>query len=327
MEIMVSIICLAYNHENYIRQCLDGFVMQKTNFKFEVLIHDDASTDRTADIIREYEKKFPELIKPIYQVENQYSKGVKIIKDILGFKIQGKYMAFCEGDDYWIDEYKLQKQFDVLENNKDCYMCVGKVRCVREHGEITRHQYPAIEIQGGVLKPDLLIGSYNFQTSSYFCRSDKWHELYNPDITFRQWSTGDVAMLIYFAQVGKVYYIDEILSCYRQDSVGSWVDRRTNKSRVEFHKRQVKLWEEYDRYTKFRFHTLLMECINREIFKSALFEKKICVVLKKENVKYLKNQKIGTILQAFFPYTMTAIKRIRRQVRNIKAIAKRNHFT
>ena len=81
-QIMVSILCIAYNHEKYIRQCLNGFVMQKTNFKYEVLVHDDASTDKTADIIREYEEKYPDLIKPIYQTENQYSKGVKITMDI-----------------------------------------------------------------------------------------------------------------------------------------------------------------------------------------------------------------------------------------------------
>ena len=76
-DIMVSICCLAYNHEKYIRQCLDGFIMQKCDFKFEVIIHDDASTDHTADIIREYEKKYPDIIKPIYQTENQYSKGIQ----------------------------------------------------------------------------------------------------------------------------------------------------------------------------------------------------------------------------------------------------------
>lgn len=91
-EIMVSVICTAYNHEKYIRQCLDGFVMQKTNFKYEVIVHDDASTDNTAEIIREYEKKYPEIIKPIYQKENQYSKGVSIGKIIYPL-CQGKYLA------------------------------------------------------------------------------------------------------------------------------------------------------------------------------------------------------------------------------------------
>ena len=82
-EIMVSVFCTAYNHGKYIRDCLEGFVKQKTNFKFEVLINDDASTDNTASIIREYEKKYPDIIKPIYQKENQYSKGISIYRQIL----------------------------------------------------------------------------------------------------------------------------------------------------------------------------------------------------------------------------------------------------
>lgn len=117
---LVSIICITYNHEPYIRQCLDGFMMQKTNFPFEVLIHDDASTDKTADIIREYEARYPDVIKPIYQTENQYSKGVKIGLTYLYPNAKGKYIAECEGDDYWTDPLKLQKQVDFLDSNSSC---------------------------------------------------------------------------------------------------------------------------------------------------------------------------------------------------------------
>ena len=110
-KVMVSVICNTYNHEKYIKSALDGFVMQKTNFEYEVLIHDDASTDSTADIIREYEKKYPDIIKPIYQSENQYSKKVPISKTYQYSRAKGKYIAICEGDDYWTDPFKLQKQF------------------------------------------------------------------------------------------------------------------------------------------------------------------------------------------------------------------------
>ena len=122
-EIIVSIICNTYNHEKYIRKCLEGFIMQKTEFKYEVLIHDDASTDRTPIIIREYEEKYPEIIKPIYQIENQYSKGVSITRTFQISRASGKYIAFCEGDDYWIDSHKLQKQVDILEKYQEVDMC------------------------------------------------------------------------------------------------------------------------------------------------------------------------------------------------------------
>jgi len=106
-DIVVSISCITYNHAPYIRQCLDGFVMQKTTFPFEILIHDDASTYGTPDIIREYEAKYPGLIKPIYQTENQHSKGVKISQTFNWPRARGKDIALCEGDDYWTDPYKL----------------------------------------------------------------------------------------------------------------------------------------------------------------------------------------------------------------------------
>jgi glycosyltransferase involved in cell wall biosynthesis len=115
---LVTINCITYNHESYIRETIEGFLMQQTSFGIEILIHDDASTDRTADIIREYEQKYPELIFPIYQTENQYSKGGKP-HHFNGERARGKYLAYCEGDDYWTDPTKLQKQVDFLEAHPD----------------------------------------------------------------------------------------------------------------------------------------------------------------------------------------------------------------
>lgn len=123
---LVSVCCITYNHGPYIRQCLDGFIMQKTSFSFEVLIHDDASTDETQEIIKEYQTKFPEVVKPIIQSENQYSKGLRGINIHFNFpRAQGKYIAMCEGDDYWTDPNKLQRQVDVLEANPSLSLACG----------------------------------------------------------------------------------------------------------------------------------------------------------------------------------------------------------
>lgn len=117
---LVSISCITYNHAPYIRECLHGFMMQKCDFDFEVLIHDDASTDGTQEIIREYQEKYPEIIKPILQKENQWSQGVRGINLKFNFsRAKGKYIALCEGDDYWTDPLKLQKQVDFLEKNEE----------------------------------------------------------------------------------------------------------------------------------------------------------------------------------------------------------------
>lgn len=124
--ILVSILCCTYNHAAYIRQCLEGFIMQKTNFRFEAIVHDDASTDNTASIIREYAEKYPDIIKPIIETTNQYSKHDDSIAQILNNAINpsSQYIAFCEGDDYWTDPYKLQKQIDFLESHSEyVYSC------------------------------------------------------------------------------------------------------------------------------------------------------------------------------------------------------------
>lgn len=131
---LVSICCAAYNHEKYIRQALDSFLMQKTNFPIEVIIHDDASTDDTADIIREYQRKFPEIVKPVYQEENQYSKRIKVSATYIWPLAKGKYIAFCEGDDYWTDPLKLQRQVDFLEANPEYAICCHAAKCINDNG-------------------------------------------------------------------------------------------------------------------------------------------------------------------------------------------------
>ena len=123
LPLIVTIQCLVYNHESFLRQCLDGFVMQKTSFRFEVIVHDDASTDGSAAIIREYADKYPEIIKPIFETENLYSKRDGSLRRVMYRNTRGKYVAICEGDDYWTDPYKLQKQVDFLESHPDYVMC------------------------------------------------------------------------------------------------------------------------------------------------------------------------------------------------------------
>ena len=140
---IISIICLTYNHVPYIKQCLDGFLMQESTFPIEIIIHDDASTDGTQDILLEYQKKYPHLFHLILQAENQYSKGVNIFLDYLIPQIKGKYIALCEGDDYWTDPYKLQKQISFLEKYPSYSICCHHIKLFnQQNGVFEEHCIP-----------------------------------------------------------------------------------------------------------------------------------------------------------------------------------------
>ena len=132
---LVSVACITYNHEKYIEDAIEGFLVQETDFPFEILIHDDASTDNTANIVREYAEKYPNIIKPIFQKENQYSKGKKIFP-IVTHLCAGDYIAICEGDDYWTDPKKLQTQVVFLEENPDYVITYTAVKAFDENGVI-----------------------------------------------------------------------------------------------------------------------------------------------------------------------------------------------
>ena len=120
---LVSIVCHTFNHEKFISETIEGFLKQKTDFLFEIILHDDASTDGTKEIITAYYEKYPSIIVPIYQNENKHSKRINIWTQYTFPKAKGKYIAICEGDDYWIDENKLQEQVNFLEQNENFSIC------------------------------------------------------------------------------------------------------------------------------------------------------------------------------------------------------------
>ncbi|MGV0846421.1 glycosyltransferase family 2 protein [Empedobacter falsenii] len=211
-EIVVSIICDCYNHEKYIAQALDGFLMQNCDFKFEVLIHDDASTDNSAAIIKEYELKYPEIIKPIYQKENQYSKKVNIWKDYQFSRAKGKYIALCEGDDYWIDPLKLQKQVDFLENNEDYVLCFHKVSILKTNGEIVEDFITKVP-EDYQQRETLAKNSNYIHTPSVLFRNIVKDKIDIPELTNSP--IGDYFLYLIITQYGKIGYLKETMAVYR----------------------------------------------------------------------------------------------------------------
>lgn len=214
IEPLVCIRCITFNHEPYIRDALEGFVMQKTDFPFVAIVHDDASTDKTADIIREYADKYPEIIKPIFEKENQYSKPGSPLEKIMQEAIEAtgaKYVAMCEGDDYWTDPFKLQKQVDFLESHPDYSMCYSKVR---RYDHINAK---FLDIWGGPdeLFNDLLMGN-KIPTLTTLLRTNLIRS-YSIDIepSTHKWLMGDYPLWLYVAALSKVKFIPEITGVYR----------------------------------------------------------------------------------------------------------------
>ena len=210
---LVSVRCITYNHENYIAQALDGFLMQKTNFPFEVIVHDDASTDRTADIVREYEKKYPKIIKAIYQTENQYSKQDGSIGRIMDAACKGKYIALCEGDDYWIDENKLQMQVDFLEKNPECGMCYTMAKQFIQSKQKFNKKSVGDAFDGF---EDLLKNGNRIPTLTTVYRKDlldKYQKEIQP--SSKGWLMGDYPMWLYFSHESKIKFFDKDTAVYR----------------------------------------------------------------------------------------------------------------
>jgi glycosyltransferase involved in cell wall biosynthesis len=213
----VSISCITYNQENYIRRTIEGFLMQKTTFPVEILIHDDASTDNTARIVREYEQKYPQLIKPIYQLENQHSKRDGTIGRIQKGRAKGKYYATCEGDDYWIDPLKLQKQVDFMESNPDYGLVHSYFKYVDSLGKEIKT--PNIEPYKGLRSRivdgyifDYYLRNYPFIMTCTVCYRKS---LVDPD----EQTILDNGLFMSLARKSKVYCIREEMSSYRY-SVG-----------------------------------------------------------------------------------------------------------
>lgn len=208
---LVSICCLTYNHESYIKQALDSFLMQQTNFAFEIVIHDDASTDNTAKIIEEYTQKYPKIFKPLLQTENQRSKFGGGMNPRFNFpRARGKYIAVCEGDDYWTDLLKLQKQVDFLESNTEYVLCFHKIKILKPNGELVDDFITKVPKKHQNLIDLAGLGNYIHTPSVMFKNILKEF----PEEFFRS-PFGDFFIYLLLAEHGKLHHIEENMAVYR----------------------------------------------------------------------------------------------------------------
>ncbi len=275
-QIQVSVFCAAYNHEKYIRQCLEGILQQETNFAFEIIVHDDASTDSTASIIREYETKYPSIIKPIYQEQNQYANKLMMRKFMFP-KARGRYVAFCEGDDFWVDPHKLQKQFDALEAHPECAFSMHKVACVNEDGTEKGKFFEPLNCMDheGILSQEEMAKTiwdrgFIFQMTCRFVRMEILaDEFTRPLEEFAKYESGDRNQIRRLILRGPCYYFPEAMTCYRTFSCNSWTSRLrddTDDDRARFFARTIKSELLYNEFSEYKYDELIRQYLWKKGF-------------------------------------------------------------
>ena len=309
-KIMVSICCLTYNHSRFIQQCLEGFLAQKCNFSFEVLIHDDASTDDTQQIIKTFEEKYPTIIKPIYQKENQYSKGIKPTLKYNFPRAKGKYIAICEGDDYWTDAHKLQKQVDFLEQNPDYVMCSHDITAIDENGD----RLPEFDLdpfhKTDINEEQLVLGNKYAYTTTLCYRNI----LTDFPEEFLEVKNADKFLLSLLGNYGKCKWLGNDISnaMYRVHAKGIWSLQSDLKKRIDTFVSIFWIYQYYNRiesaYAQALFFKLINLCSGWSNEEYTKIDKQLIQKKRLElEIKELKNgisYKLGRLLTKPFRFTL-----------------------
>lgn len=293
----VSICCLTYNHEKYIRQCLDGFMMQKINFPFEVLIHDDASSDGTVNIIKEYEAKYPEVFKPIYQTENQYSKGGSINGKFNFPRAKGEYIALCEGDDYWTDPLKLQAQINLMEKHNVGFS-FHAAEIFRFNHEDKFYIDKSTHFYGNdikILSSDDVIDSngktLEIPLASFVFKKEIINQLKSKHLEFYTNNLSHSFLTLWAAYYSKILYVPKCMSVYRHAHKGSWSHRMKSEFtfKKDYNLKTIRSYSKFNKITQFELNSKIKKTIDKRIF-SVL--KNINIPLKERNefFKELKDQ-------------------------------------
>lgn len=262
MDIKVSICSMVYNQAQYVEDMLRGIFMQKVDFDFEVIIHDDASTDGTIEILKKYKERYPDNIILLLEEENQYSKGVRITKSILYPCVKGKYMVLVEGDDYWIYEGKLQAQYDLMETHPEVSLCYHNA-LVYDEGRDEVNLCINNQKTGYISDCDIICTTHGwYPTASLFCRAA--YLLEQPDM---RPSTGDEGIRTYMACRGKLYFINQVWSVYRQYLDGSFNARYCENIKVAktYNRKLLSYFNSFNVYSERRFEEYLYERIKRSL--------------------------------------------------------------
>jgi glycosyltransferase involved in cell wall biosynthesis len=251
---LVSVLCLTYNHEKFIKEALDGFLMQETNFPVEVIISDDHSSDTNKPILQEYEKKYKDKLILILRDQN-----IGVMRNFRATlpTCHGKYIALCEGDDYWTDPLKLQKQVEFMEAHPECSIASHKVLHLHEEDSKKNHIFP--NIQGNnIFSKEYLYGHYFISTCSIMFRNEKIENLIE---LLGNFSVGDTPLIYFYAHLGKIGFLDDCMGVYRIHSEGVWSSKERNTQLIEAVNRRRTLQQHFNLQKSKEFNSLTLSYI------------------------------------------------------------------
>lgn len=270
----ISVYCLVFNHEKYLYDALNGIVRQKTSFAYEVIVHDDASTDNSRKIIESFARNYPEIIKPVYQQENQHSKGVNIFMTYILPEIKGEYVAVCEGDDYWTSSYKLQKQADFLDQHPEYTACVHNtiVKDMRTNKE--KEMYAHKKDEDILFADAVQSGGSSFHTSSLMYRVK--YAKNRPEFFKKAKGFGDYPLAILLTLSGRVWFFNETMSVYRKGTELSWTKHHNQDMHKNalVHENIAEMLMEVNKYTEFKYDKMLQQLILKNKYYFLLCEER-----------------------------------------------------
>lgn len=236
-ETLLTVVTLVYNHEKYIEKTIESIVSQQTNFKFQFYISDDCSTDKSREIIDKYYKKYPDIIKPIYSEKNKGS--MKNFMETLNM-VNTKYLAICDGDDYWTDNDKLQKQVDFLENNKEYNICFHKTNMFFENKKNKKEILPKEDIDTLVLEDVLRKNVIPANSVVYrwkYREKDSFKKVFPINMV-----PGDHYVHLLHLKDGKAKCLNEVMSKYRRHENGMWWLTTDPEKQLLFHLKNGELF-------------------------------------------------------------------------------------
>jgi glycosyltransferase involved in cell wall biosynthesis len=269
MKPIVSVKTITFNHAPYIRRCIESILMQKTTFPFELVIGEDCSTDGTRDIVLDYAKKYPDVIR-IITSETNVGEIPNEIRT--GLACQGEYIALCEGDDYWIDPLKLQKQYDVMLKHDAVVVTHRTIYLEYQGNKFIRSIVNQPRENSGVLRiEDIILNKFKCHTSSIFFRTKITKEF--PEWYYKVLTGLDIPFILLASSIGKIYFINEIMSVYQNGVTGSWTFEQKKKLssdeswRQKFEIAYLEMYKNFDKFTKSRYTKVIQERIHDRIIK------------------------------------------------------------